>query len=394
MAARDESAPRSAWGVAWRVAVALVISGIAWGSLLTSLNPGFTRVQRVWLLVADPALGVAALVLVLVLVRRFPVVVGAAAGILVIVSATALGPALLAIGSVATRRRGREIGVVGAIDLAALLFIGSLYPAPATTLPWWGRALVMGLGLAVVVAVGVAMGQRRALLAGLRERAEQAEREQEARAEAARAAERTRIAHDMHDVLAHRISLVALHSSALAFRDDVPPDEERAALQTISDNARLALSELRDVLGVLRESGTAGVADPAPPQPQLHEVARLVDEVRTAGMTVDLVEAVDGQPPSVVGQTAYRVVREALTNARKHAPGAKTVVSIAGEAGEGLAVRVRNAAVRHPSSASLPGAGLGLIAMQERVELVGGRMSHGATADGGYEVNAWLPWAT
>ncbi|GAA5202075.1 sensor histidine kinase [Microbacterium jejuense] len=394
MPAPDANAPRSVWGVVWRVALALLISGVVWGSVVASQGPIFTPFQRVWAWVVDPALGVVALVLVLLFARRLPVIVGAAAGILVVVSTAAIGPALLAIGSVATRRRWREIAIVGAIDLVALLFAGSLYPAAAGTLPWWGRVLVMGLGLAVVVAVGIAMGQRRALLAGLRERAEQAEREQEARAEAARAAERTRIAHDMHDVLAHRISLVALHSSALAFRDDVPRDEEKAALQTIADNARLALSELRDVLGVLREPGPTGLADPAPPQPQLGDVVRLVDEVGAAGLEVDLVEAVDGDPPSVVGQTAYRVIREALTNARKHAPGAKTVVSIAGEAGEGLAVRVRNAAVRHPSSEALPGAGLGLVAMRERVELLGGRMNHGATDDGGFEVAAWLPWAT
>jgi len=394
MPAADANTPRTAWGVTWRVLLAVAISGVVWGAAVVSQSGGFAPFPRVWAWVVDPALGIAALILVLLFVRRLPVVVGAAAGILIVVSAAAVGPALLAIGSVATRRRWREIAAVGVLDLVALLFIGLLYPEPADTLPWWGRALVMGLGLAVVIAVGIAMGQRRALLAGLRERAEQAEREQEARAEAARAAERTRIAHDMHDVLAHRISLVALHSSALAFRDDVPRDEERAALQTISDNARLALSELRDVLGVLRGPGTTGVADPAPPQPQLRDLARLVEEVRTAGMDVELVEAVDGDAPSVIGQTAYRVIREALTNVRKHAPGTKTVVSIAGEAGEGLAVRVRNTAVRHPASDPLPGAGLGLVAMRERIELIGGRMNHGATADGGYELTAWLPWAT
>ncbi|MFD4960172.1 sensor histidine kinase [Microbacterium sp. NPDC058389] len=392
MPAADATPPRTVWGVTWRVLLAVAISGVVWGTLLGAHGTDLTTFPRVWLWVVDPVLGTAALVLVLVFVRRAPVVVGAAAGVLIVVSAAAVGPALLAIGSVSTRRRWREIAVVGAIDVVALLFVGALYPQAVDAFPWWSRALVFGLGLAVVVAVGIAMGQRRALLAGLRERAEQAEREQRARAEAARAAERTRIAHDMHDVLAHRISLVALHSSALAFRDGVPPDEERAALQTISENARLALGELRDVLGVLRQPGAA--VAPEPPQPQLDDVPRLVDEVRASGMTVRFVAAVDGSPPSVIGQAAYRVVREALTNARKHATGAEVVVSIAGEAGEGLAVRVCNAAVRHPSSEPLPGAGLGLVAMRERVELAGGRMNHGATPDGGFELTAWLPWAT
>jgi len=391
MPAADETPPRTAWGVTWRVVLAVTISGVVWGTLLGAHGTDLTAFPQAWMWGVDPLLGAAALVLVLIFVRRAPVAVGAAAGVLIVLSAAAVGPALLAIGSVSTRRRWREIAAVSAVDVVALLFVGALYPPAVDGFPWWSRALVFGLGLAVVVAVGIAMGQRRALLAGLRERAEQAEREQQARVEAARAAERTRIAHDMHDVLAHRISLVALHSAALAFRDDVPPDEEKAALQTIADNARLALGELRDVLGVLNQSGATPA--PEPPQPQLDDVARLVDEVRASGMTVRVVAAVDGTPPSVIGQTAYRVVREALTNARKHAPGADVVVSIAGEAGEGLAVRVRDAGAQHPGSAPLPGAGLGLVAMRERVELVGGRMDHGATADGGFELSAWLPWA-
>ncbi|MDR2998761.1 MAG: histidine kinase [Microbacterium sp.] len=384
--------PRTAWGVVWRAGLALALSAIVWGSLATTIPADLASFPRFWFWVVDPLLGIATLIAVLVSARRAPVVTGLATAVAVLLSAVAVGPALWALGSLATRRRWREIVFIGIADVAALLFIGLPYQSGDEMLPWWGRAIVMALGVGVVIATAIGMGQRRALLDGLRERAEQAEREQAIREEAVKSEERNRIAHDMHDVLAHRISLVAMHASALTFREDIPRAEQHAALQTIAENARLALGELRDVLGVLREPPDAAGSAPAPPQQTLADVPALVDEARAAGMAVDLIEAVDGTPPSAVSQAAYRVVREALTNARKHARDAPVTVSIAGEDGEGIAIRVRNAASEHPSD--LPGAGLGLIAMRERIERTGGRMGHGTTSDGGYELTAWLPWAT
>jgi len=275
--------------------------------------------------------------------------------------------------------------------------VGTIYPTPQTDVPWWVHVIVMGLGVAVVVAVGIAIGQRRSLVAGLRERADAAERAQQAREAAARADERTRIAHDMHDVVAHRISLVAMHAAALDFRPDLDEDARQQAVRTIEDNARLALEELREVLGVL--SSTAS-ATPEPPQASLATLRALVEDGRAAGMTIDLRESVELEPPTVVTQTAFRVVREALTNARKHAGGAAVIVSIAGEPGDGLAVRVRsdaapagNRAVGAREPLGLTGSGLGLIGLRERVARTGGRIEAGPTADGGFEIAAWVPWA-
>lgn len=390
------AAPRGKWGTSWRAALALLLGLVVWAPNYLGVQESGGRFPLVWWWVVDPLLGVAALVAVLTLVRRRPVPVGLGCAAVAVVSAMAFGTALLALCSVATRRRWREIAVVAVADLAAFMVVNPIYPRSNDGQPWWLQLAILGIGIAMVVAVGVAVGQRRALLAGLRERAETAEREQAARVEATRIAERNRIARDMHDVLAHRISLVAMHAAAVGYRPDLAADERQAAMRTIEENARLALQELRDVLGVLRDP--AAVTDaPEPPQPRLADVAALVDEGRAAGMHIDLIEAVDlgaaGEPPSIVAQTAYRVVREALTNARKHAPDTRVTVSLAGEPGDGLALRITNPAPLRPGGSGLAGAGMGLVGLAERVAKAGGRMTNRERTDGGFELAVWLPWA-
>lgn len=390
--------PRGRWGTTWRVLLAVGLGLLGW---IASAGPASeTGFLRVWMWAVDPVLGVTVLVLTVLLVRRYPVPVAVGAALTAIVSALAFGAALLALCSVATRRRWWEIAVVAGVDLVAFSVPSPIYGVPNAEEPWWIQLAFVAVGVAMVVAVGVAVGQRRALVAGLRERAETAEREQAARVEATRIAERNRIARDMHDVLAHRISLVAMHAAAVGYRPDLTADERRAALRTIEENARLALAELRDVLGVLRDP--AAIADaPEPPQPRLADIAALVEEGRAAGMHIDLVEAVDpgskgaadGEPPSLTAQTAHRVVREALTNARKHAPDTRVSVSVAGEPGDGLALRITNPAPLRPGGTGLPGAGLGLIGLTERVAKAGGRITHGPRVDGGFELAVWLPWA-
>lgn len=231
------------------------------------------------------------------------------------------------------------------------------------------QATLLALGIVTATAVGHGIQQREKTLAAEAAREEAARRADEARLEQVRLAERERIAREMHDVVAHRISLVAMPSGALAYRDNMTPTEIREAAQLINDNAKRSLNELRLVLGTLRDSGSA----PAPPQPGIEQVPILVAEARQAGQHIGL----DVQPdlaevPSQVGRHGFHIVQESLTNARKHAPGAPVEVRVTGSRGEGLLIRVTN-----PLTGTSPGPGsrLGLVGLAERMELIGGRWS-------------------
>ena len=234
------------------------------------------------------------------------------------------------------------------------------------------------------------LGSRRELLANLRERAETTESEQAARIAQARTAERTRIAREMHDVLAHRISMVTMHAGALSYRDDLSPEQVRETADIIQENSHQALVELRQVLGVLRED--PGDADPERPQPSAVDLAGLLDDARAAGMNVvselGPVEAI----PDSLGRTAYRVVQEGLTNARKHAPDTLVSVDLTGGPDDGLTITVRNPLRLGSEPLDVPDSGLGLVGLAERAALVGGRLRHGVTSDREFKLTAWLPW--
>jgi signal transduction histidine kinase len=203
----------------------------------------------------------------------------------------------------------------------------------------------------------------------------------------------------MHDVLAHRISLVSLHAGALEYRADAPAEDVAKSAAVIRSSAHQALQDLREILGVLRAEGVTGDAGDAGaaerPQPTLADVARLVEESRQAGVRVSLecgLEDLSAVPASI-GRTAYRVVQEGLTNARKHAPGAEVVVGLTGGAGPGLTVEVRNRwPVGVPVTPGIPGAGQGLTGLAERAAIAGGRLEHGRTPAGDFRLAAWLPW--
>ncbi len=172
------------------------------------------------------------------------------------------------------------------------------------------------------------VGSRRELLWTLRDRARRAEDEQATRVAAARTAERTRIAREMHDVLAHRISLVTMHADAMVYRTDLGTEELRESAAVIQESSHRALVELREVLGVLRDD--PGDAEPERPQPGARDVPALVDELLADGMRLDVdLGGTDlGAVPDTAGRTLYRVVQEALTNARKHAPNALVQLSV------------------------------------------------------------------
>ncbi|MFI1970097.1 two-component sensor histidine kinase [Streptomyces cinnamoneus] len=207
--------------------------------------------------------------------------------------------------------------------------------------------------------------------------------------------ERTTIARELHDVVAHHMSVVAIQAEAAPYRVQDPPPELAAAFATIRENAVAALTELRRVLGVVRseDPGAFGAAPPEAPQPTLADLDGLLANVREAGLPVERVTTGQARPlPQGVELSAYRIVQEALSNALRHAPGSTARVEVSHVLG-GLGLRVVNGRPDRLAKPS-PGAGHGLLGMRERVTMLGGEMTAEATPEGGYEIAAFLPVAS
>ena len=322
--------------------------------------------------------------------RRWPVGVAIACLLLGVVSSFATPAGLLALSSLALHRPARPTVVVTALWVPSVLAYAVYSP---TTGPVSVVLFVMPLALAAS-GWGMFIRARRQLLFSLRERALRAEADQELHQEQARLAERTRIAREMHDVLAHRISLLALHAGGLEVRPDLPPEQVRETAALLRATARQALEELRSVIGVLRDEAGHEPALAAP-QPTLRDINRLVEETRGAGTAIDFemhVERVD-DAPAPLGRDAYRIVQEALTNVGKHARGTAARVRVTGAPDDGLYISVRNRqSVPAYTAPLLPGSGAGLLGLQERVALAGGRLVHGPDDSGDFVVEAELAW--
>jgi len=340
------------------------------------------------MMLVDIVLGVACLI-ALWWRRSHPGRIGVLTAVASIVSGLAAGPALIAGFNVALRGTRREIGAVVAATAAAIVLFPLVYP-PGDSLAL--NIFVGSLLMAVVIGWGLFARVRREQVLSLRERAARLEAEQQLRIEQARDAERRLIAREMHDVLAHRVSLLSLHAGALEFRPDASPEEIAEAAGVIRATAHSALEELRQVIGVLRDGAEGN--EPEPPQPTLADIPALVEESRTAGMrvTCELEVPHAESVPDAVGRAAYRVVQEGLTNARKHSPAAAADVTVTGGMGW-IVVRVVS---RRPvgvavATERLPGAGSGLIGLGERVALAGGELEHGPDASGDFVLRAALP---
>ncbi|MEU4209680.1 histidine kinase [Streptomyces sp. NPDC026206] len=205
--------------------------------------------------------------------------------------------------------------------------------------------------------------------------------------------ERTTIARELHDVVAHHMSVVAIQAEAAPYRVQDTPPELAAAFATIRENAVAALTELRRVLGVVRSENPDAFAGPEAPQPTLADLDGLLANVRRAGLDVEHVTTGAARPlPQGVELSAYRIVQEALSNALRHAPGSTARVEISYVLG-GLGLRIVNGRPGRLAKPS-PGAGHGVLGMRERVAMLGGEMTAQATAEGGYEVAAFIPVAT
>lgn len=278
-------------------------------------------------------------------------------------------------------------------------------------------AVFLTLGLnAPPVLFGLYIGARRRLMESLRERADSLEQElslladrAEQRAQWARQEERTRIAREMHDVVAHRVSLMVVHAAALQAVALKDPQKAVKNAALVGDMGRQALTELREMLGVLREGGVAGVPSAVPlaavgraaaaaaeaaseDGPCLDALEELVEQSRQAGAVVELTVLGEARAYAAeVERTAYRVVQEALTNVHKHAAGAKVVVRLAHREAE-VAMQVENGpSDAEAADAHLPSGGNGLVGMRERVMRLGGVFVSGPTDAGGFRVSAVLP---
>ncbi|MFD7232684.1 sensor histidine kinase [Streptomyces sp. NPDC059881] len=289
--------------------------------------------------------------------------------------------------------------------------------------PWYVPvvSVVMSVGLtAPPLLLGLYVGARRRLMESLRERAVSLEQElslladrAEQQAQWARTEERTRIAREMHDVVAHRVSLMVVHAAALQAVALKDPQKAVRNAALVGDMGRQALTELREMLGVLRagEEVAARAAEPEPVPlaavgaaaaaaaaaaagdgPSLADLEPLVEQSRQAGMAVELtVHGATRMYRPEVEQTAYRVVQEALTNVHKHAAGAKAWVRVAHRDAE-IAMQVENGpSERGVADAGLPSGGNGLVGMRERVSALGGVFVSGPTDAGGFRVSAVLP---
>ncbi|MGV9690915.1 sensor histidine kinase [Streptomyces sp. NPDC003444] len=321
--------------------------------------------------------------------RRWPVGLAVCLSLVNLVAPVAAGAVLASLFSVAVRRPFREVAWIGALAVATSTAQAFLRPDPTTSLT---ISLVLGFVLVLLVtAWGMLVRSRRQLVEALRERARRAEAEAELRAAQAQRLAREAIAREMHDVLAHRLTLLSVHAGALEFRPDAPPEQIARAAGVIRDSAHEALQDLREIIGVLRAPDEDGEGNR--PQPTLATLGALVEESREAGAEVVLDTTVDDPAavPAATGRTVYRIAQEGLTNARKHAPGTPVTVTVRGRPGEGLTVDVHNPAPAGPVP-HVPGSGQGLIGLTERAALAGGRLAHGPAPDGGFALHAWLPW--
>ncbi|MER5278619.1 histidine kinase [Streptomyces sp. NPDC002809] len=322
--------------------------------------------------------------------RRWPVGLAIVLTLVSAVEPAAAGAWLVALFSVAVHRPFRPVAFIGAGALLVAPVQPYLRPDPSTS---FVASTIIGLLLVLLVlSWGMVVRARRQLVVTLRERARRAETEAGLRAEQAQRLAREDIAREMHDVLAHRLTLLSVHAGALEFRPDAPPAEVARAAGVIRDSAHEALQDLREIIGVLR-SPRDGDGDR--PQPTLATLDTLVAESRLAGMKVTLDNRITdpAAAPAATGRTVYRIAQEGLTNARKHAPGTEVTVTVGGGPGQGITVEVRNPAPTEPFE-HVPGSGQGLIGLTERATLAGGRLDHGPEPDGGFGVRAWLPWSS
>ena len=390
---RVAARPRRRWH-ALLVDVGLVVVAAGFGLFI--LLPT-TEMHGRASLVLDVVLGVAVCASLAVR-RRFPMTVAACAVAASAVSASAAGASLVALFTAAIRVRPAAIAALTAAELVATFCFPLLYPDAAGFS--YRTQVIMGSSMNLAaVGWGLMVRAQRNYLRAVLERAHDLEVGQELLAATVRDQERRRIAREMHDALAHRLSLLSVHAGALEFRSDLSADQTRTMAGIIRQTSHEALGDLQDVIGILRDGSTGG-GSLLEPRVGLDDLAALIDESRLSGTEVDVDQCVgeaggSASRNAAAAATAYRIVQEGLTNARKHAPGSPVrIVVRSHEAGE-LAVTVSTSLDPRPAAVPsvIPGTGTGLSGLGERVSLLGGTFRSGKVADQ-FVVTARLPWGT
>lgn len=407
------NAPPRAWRTVTLLAVCAVVgfllSAVTMGLTLDSLPEPTTEAQdlQMFVLMGVDLLGGLAALALLPWIHRRKSVLGVALGALL--SGFSMAAALVAaygIVTVAATRNARNSIIVGAVLAGAGVLGTVLLPDPTgDPLPLWQTAVAMVTIVAILTMIGLVRGHRQAALIALQREAVSAQEAQaallreraaerrvhEARLAETRSAERAQIAREMHDTLAHQLSLIALHAGTMEYRE-LDPEQSRLTAATIAAAARQAGAELRQVLTVLRNG--EGSVDPLP---DLSRLPSLVDEQVDASKINVIIEppltsAQLDQLPPATSRHLYRIVQECLTNARKHAPGLPVQVTLSGSVDRGMTLHASNPLVSAPAVApAVPGSGLGLEGVVERARLSGGwcRVSRDDTH---FAVTAWVPW--
>jgi signal transduction histidine kinase len=379
----DEGAPARRSRRDWIVDSALFGFAILFGgaALHETTHDGFEAPRFI-----IDAIGGAALCIALWGRRRWPFGLALAATPILAISSSAGAAGAITLFTVAAHCRWQRALLVAGLQLAMHPIYRAVQPAGSDT----GSYLEATLATAAIVSVGMLLRARRQTR---RESRGRTRAEQQLRAEQIRYAERTRIAREMHDVLAHRISLLSLHAGGLEIRPDASPEEIARAAGVIRASAHQALEDLREAIGLLRDGTDA--AAPPPPQPTLATLPGLLEESRAAGMRLNAdVRVADlAAVPDSIGRHALRIVQEALTNARKHAASVPVDLRIDGAPGSGLTIELHNPVPVLPAGTTeMPGAGTGLVGLAERAALAGGHLEHGRDERGDFHLRAWLPW--
>ena len=325
--------------------------------------------------------------------RRYPVVaISVACGALILY---ALGkyaaypgfPVFVLVFGISLHSTRRQAALAAGLAAVALSVAVFLQPEGVTTPVTWITSL---LAVAVAWLWGENLRNRRARWAAMEERARRLEAEREERDRQAVTVERLRIARELHDVVAHSMSVIAVQSGVANHVIDSRPTQARQALATIEATSRSALVELRRLLGVLRQ-GDDPVAS-LEPNPGMAEIGRLADQIRSAGVEDELkVEGEPGELPPGVDLSAFRIAQEGLTNVLKHGGGvARVLVRYSPGA---VAVEIADDGRAGTDGAPAEGTGHGLIGMRERVAVFGGELTAGPVPGGGYRMAARLPYA-